>query len=78
MVVDTDAIIDPRAMVIESFDTLIADRTVPRSGSSDDLAFRAKISRIDITKKLQKAIIIHWFKGASIFTRCNEEAHEYK
>ena len=78
VVVDADTIIDPRAMVVKSLNALIADRTMPWSGSSYDLAFRAKISRIDITKKLHKVIIIHWLQCASIFTRGKEESQEYK
>jgi hypothetical protein len=42
------AIIDPGTMMIEAFDTAIADGAVTRSGSADDLAVRTHIGGIDL------------------------------
>ena len=42
MIVDANAIVDPLAVMIESLDTLVADVTVTRIGSADNLAMRAE------------------------------------
>ena len=42
MIVDADAVVDPLAMMIESLDTLVADVTVTRIGSANNLAMRAE------------------------------------
>jgi hypothetical protein len=47
VVVDSHAVIDPRAVVVETLDALIAAATVARAGSSDDLAIRANLNRIN-------------------------------
>jgi len=56
-------------MMVISFNTLVAYGTVPGPSGPDYLAFRAKISGIDITKKLHKGEIINWFKGSRVLAR---------
>ena len=41
MIVDADTVVDPLAVMIESLDTLVADVTVTRIGSADNLTMRA-------------------------------------
>lgn len=48
MIFDSDTIIDPRAVVIESFDALVADGTVLAPGRANDFTIRANVSRVDI------------------------------
>ena len=47
---DTNAIINPRAMVIESFDTNIADSAMSRPRSTDNFAIRAQFWRVKLLK----------------------------
>jgi hypothetical protein len=47
MVVRPNAVIDPRAVMVVSLDTPIANTTMPGSGGSHDFAFRAELQRID-------------------------------
>ena len=54
MVADTDTIIDPRAVMIESFHTLMADCAVSTSDGSQNLAFGAKLSGVEVFHKFDK------------------------
>ena len=47
MVIDSNAIVDPWAVMVESFHTLVADSTVTRSRSANTLAVRAERSTIE-------------------------------
>jgi hypothetical protein len=42
VIVDANAVVDPRAVVIEAFNTLVADTAVPRSLRPDYLTIRAQ------------------------------------
>lgn len=45
MVVDTNAIVDPGAMMVEALHTDVANSAVAGTGCADDLAIRTEISR---------------------------------
>ena len=47
MVANTDTVVDPGAVMVESFHTLVADSTVTRSRSANTLAVRAERSTIE-------------------------------
>ena len=42
MIFDTDAIVHPLTVMVESFDTLVADIAMPRVSSADYFAFGAE------------------------------------
>lgn len=44
MIVNTDTVVEPRAVVVESFDATVADGTVLRADSSDHFAFGAHLA----------------------------------
>jgi len=50
VVLDSDAIVDPRAVMVKSLYAPVANGAVAGSGSSDDLALGAKVSWIDISE----------------------------
>ena len=43
MVTDTDTVIEPWAVMVESFNTAIADGTMPRTGRPKDKTLRAEV-----------------------------------
>ena len=47
MVLDADAVVDPGAVVVKAFDTLVADSTVARAGGSDCFAVGAEGRALD-------------------------------
>jgi hypothetical protein len=47
VVVSSDAIIDPRAVVVKAFDTPIANSTVFRPGRAEYFTVRAHLARMD-------------------------------
>lgn len=67
MISDTDTIIDPRAMMIESLNANIANGTMTRSRGSNDFAIRAEISWGKPLHKIQKvdAVFISQFTWVS-------------
>jgi hypothetical protein len=50
MIADSNTIIDPGAVMIEAFHTLIADAAMARPLSSYDLTVRAKQYRVKVFK----------------------------
>ena len=48
MIFDSDTIVDPRAVVIESFDALVADGAVLASGRANDFAIWTEVSGVDV------------------------------
>lgn len=66
MVVNSNAVIDPGAMVIIPFDALIADATVARSWSSHDLAIRTELDWVNKLKQTQKFYIFRFLDEARI------------
>ena len=49
MIFDTNTVINPWAVMIKSFDTVIADSTMSASCTVNDLALWAKINWVDIS-----------------------------
>lgn len=52
MVVYSNAVIDPGAVMIIPFDAHVADAAVSRPGSSHDLAIRTELDRVDELKQI--------------------------
>ena len=51
MVAHSNTVVNPRAMVIEAFDALVADAAVSRSVCTNHLALRAKHGRLKLVKE---------------------------
>ena len=51
MVADPHTIVNPRAVMIESLNTLMAPRTVSAPDGPQDLAFGAKLGRIEVVNQ---------------------------
>ena len=54
VVVDTNAVVDPGAVMVVSFDTGFAYMTVSRPGGLDNLAVWAQLSGLKFLQKLQE------------------------
>ena len=54
VVFDAHAVVDPGAVMVESFDTLAADGAVSRSGRLDHLALWAQVSWVDVSQKFDE------------------------
>lgn len=76
MVFDSDAIVDPRAMMIISFDTLLTNGTVSASSSPDDLALWAEIGRVDVSHELQERSVVHGLQLTRVKARCEKEGDD--
>ena len=50
MVIYTDAVIDPRTVVIVSLYALLANNTMSTAATSNDLTIRAKTGRLEYLK----------------------------
>ena len=73
MVLNPDAVIDPRAVVVKPFNTLVADGTVTGSCGSDYLALRTEICRIYITQKLYEMLRFVRFYESWVLTAGKEK-----
>jgi len=73
VIFDANAVINPRTMMIKSLNTLVANGTMTRSGSSDDFTFWTEINWIYVVEKLQKGVIIKWLKISWIFAGSSKE-----
>jgi len=54
MIFDSDTIVDPRAVMIESFDALVADGAVLASGRANDFAIWAEVSGVDVAQEFDE------------------------
>ena len=50
VVVDSDAVVDPRAVMVEPVNTFVANGTVAAARGSDHFTFRAQIRWVDISQ----------------------------
>ena len=57
MVLDSDAVIEPGAVMVESFDASVADGAVPGARRPQDLAVRAHVRRVQLREQLQEVIL---------------------
>ena len=71
MVMEAYAVVDPGAVVIEAFDTPIADRAVPRPIGPYYLTVRAEENRVEVLHHLHESDWL-WFLHVSRIT-----AHSY-
>jgi hypothetical protein len=60
MIACADARVDPRAVMVESFDTRVADSAMSGSVGPYDLAIRAKQDRVKVLQQLHESGIF-WF-----------------
>lgn len=77
VVLDTNTVINPRTVMVESFNTLIANRAVARSCSLDDFTLRTEVCRVDVSQELKERCRFLRHNGTWIFTRSIEECQEY-
>ena len=57
MILDANAVVDPRTVMIKSFYASMADTTMPTSTSSDDLALWAQLRGFEVLEQLHKVDI---------------------
>lgn len=57
MVIDSYTVIEPWTVMVESFYTSIADSTVFRSWSANDIALRTYVSLVHFRDK-----VYHWYR----------------
>lgn len=72
VVFDADAVVEPRTMVIEALDALVANGTVSAAGRSDDLAVRADLDRV---YQLHNVKWVHIFGGMNLACITHHAAH---
>jgi hypothetical protein len=72
VVLDADAVVEPRAMMIEALNALVANGTVPAAGRSDDLAVRADLNRV---YQLHNVKWVHVFGGMNLACITRHAAH---
>ena len=68
MVVDANAVVNPRAMMVKSFNTTIANCTMLRSWCSEDFTVRTHFTRMNFCKNLHKTEV--FFNIARIMHAC--------
>ena len=54
MIVKTDAIVDPRTVVIEALDTVVTDRAMPAAARLYAFAVGTQLIRVDVLKHVQE------------------------
>ena len=57
MVADADAVVDPRAVVVEALNALVADSAMPRSGRSENFAVRTHLAWMDARKHIHELVV---------------------
>ena len=77
MIFDSDAVVNPWAVVVESLNALVADGTVSASGRSDDFALWAEVSWVDISEQLEEGLTLEWFQNTCVFAACEQESQEH-
>ena len=71
MVANAYAVVDPWAVVVKSFDALVASSTVSGSGSPYDFAVGTYLYRVNKVNELNK-VNLSWFLDKSwVFEGCN-------
>tara|TARA_B110000285_G_C15102152_1_gene605644 strand:- start:1461 stop:1691 length:231 start_codon:yes stop_codon:yes gene_type:complete len=65
VVADTYAVVDPRAVMVEVVDALIALEAMATSRGAQEFAFKAKGSRIKLLQEIQEILFFcHFFPNA--------------
>ena len=67
MIVDTDAVVDPWAVMVESFNTLVADTAVTRTICSNDLTVGAQQDRVKDLHHIHKENTLGPLEVARVF-----------
>ena len=68
MVVNADAIVNPGAMMIKSFNAHIADAAMARPGRLDNLAVETQFIRIELLEQVQKVNLGVGFENTGVFS----------
>ena len=76
VVFDSNTVVDPRAVVIEPFHTLVADCAVSRSSCTDYFAFWAQVNWVDVMQQLEERGICQRSQVSWVFARCCQERGE--
>ena len=66
MVVNTNAVVDPRTVMVEAIDTFVANRAVAAARRPDDLTLGAQIERIYVSEQVEEIAAVLALDGASI------------
>jgi hypothetical protein len=56
MIVDSDTVIQPGAMMVESFHTSVTDGAVTRSGGPQDEAVGTHLAGMDLLEQLKEVV----------------------
>ncbi len=72
MVVDSHAIVQPRAVMVETLHTSVADGAVARARGAQDETVWAHLTRVDFLKQFQE--VVGRLQISRVFCRSNEEA----
>lgn len=78
VVVDADAIVDPRAVMVKPIDALVANRTVAAARGADHFALWAQVCRVDVSQQVQKVFPWVALDGARVPARSVEECQDYE
>jgi hypothetical protein len=77
VVLDSNAVIDPRAMMVEPLNALVADRAVAGPGGLDHLALGAEVCWVDVPQELKERSTLFWHDDSWILARSVKERQEY-
>ena len=78
MVLDSHAIVYPRAVVVEPLYALITDGAVSGPSRSDHLALGTQVCWIDVSEQHHEVLGWFWPKHAWILATCKQEANNHK
>ena len=70
VVADSDAVVDPGAVMVEALHTHVADRTVPRTSGPDDQAVWAEIGRGKALQKIKEVDVGSWVQDPGVSSAC--------
>lgn len=77
VVLNSNTVINPRTVVIESFNALVADWAVARSSSLYDFALGAQVGWVDVSQELEERCSLLRQYSSGILARSIEEGQEY-
>ena len=76
MISDTNAVIEPWAVVIEPLNTAITDSAVAGARCAQNHAVRTHLTRMDVLEKLEE--VVCWTYVSRICSGCDEETENDK
>ena len=65
MVADSDAVVEPGAVVVETFDAAVADSAVAGAGGAEDQAVGAHLARVDLGQHVEEVLLLDQVAGVT-------------